>query len=83
MHIGHRIKEIFEAKPKTCTVSWLAEELHCDRRNIYRIFSKDNIDIKLLAKISEILDHDFFEDLHINNKCHHRTQYESIPDTDI
>lgn len=65
MHIGHRIKEIFDSKPKTCTVSWLAEELHCDRRNIYRIFAKGNIDILLLTKISNVLEHNFFEDLSI------------------
>lgn len=63
MKIGQKIKEVFEAMPKSCTVSWFAEQLHCDRRNIYRIFAKDNIDILLLAHISQILDHDFFADL--------------------
>ena len=49
--------------PKNCTINWFAAQLHCDRRNIYRIFAKDNIDIQLLGRISEILSHDFFADL--------------------
>ena len=63
MKIGQRIKAVFDEKPKHCTVNWFAAELNCDRRNIYRIFSKENIDIHLLARISMILDHDFFADL--------------------
>ena len=63
MKIGQRIKAVFDAMPKHCTVSWFAAELHCDRRNVYRIFEKENIDIHLLAQISSILGHDFFADL--------------------
>lgn len=63
MKIGQRIKAVFDEMPKQCTVSWFAAELHCDRRNVYRIFEKDNIDIHLLARISSILSHDFFADL--------------------
>lgn len=63
MTIGERIKEVFMTMPKTCTVEWLAKELHCDRRNIYRIFLKDNIDIELLGRISQVLNHNFFKDL--------------------
>lgn len=49
--------------PKRCNIAWLAAELHCDRRNIYRIFEKENIDIVLLARISNVLRHNFFADL--------------------
>ena len=63
MKIGKRIKEVFDSMPKQCTVSWFARELHCDRRNIYRIFERENIDIQLLGRISQILNHDFFKDL--------------------
>lgn len=63
MNIGERIKAVFDQMPKSCTISWFAAQLHCDRRNIYRIFNKDNIDIHQLARISEILGHDFFADL--------------------
>ena len=63
MHIGHRIREVFDTMPKHCNVTWFAAQLHCDRRNVYRIFERDNIDIQLLARISRILGHDFFADL--------------------
>ena len=63
MKIGRRIKEVFDSKPKAYTINWFAAQLHCDRRNIYRIFAKDNIDIILLGRISKILNHDFFIDL--------------------
>ena len=61
--IGKRIRIVFDQMPKTCTISWFAAQLNCDRRNVYRIFEKDNIDIHLLARISQILNHDFFRDL--------------------
>ena len=63
MKIGERIKEVFNSLPKNCTINWFASQLHCDRRNVYRIFTKDNIDIQLLRRICEVLRHDFFADL--------------------
>lgn len=63
MDIGKRIKEVFMQMPKDCTPDWFAKELNCDRRNVYRIFNKQNIDIALLRKISQVLGHDFFQDL--------------------
>ena len=63
MKIGRRIKLVFDEMPKSCTINWFAAQLHCDRRNIYRIFAKDNIDIQLLGRISVVLRHDFFADL--------------------
>lgn len=63
LHIGKRIKEVFDAGPKSHTVAWLAEQLCCDRRNVFRIFKRDNIDIVLLDRLGQILEHDFFADL--------------------
>lgn len=63
MNIGQSIRKVFDEMPKQCTVAWFAKELHCERRNVYRIFERENIDILLLARISRILDHDFFQDL--------------------
>lgn len=63
MKIGERIKEVFMTLPKDCDVNWFARQLHCDRRNVYRIFNKENIDIDMLCRISQILNHDFFKDL--------------------
>jgi hypothetical protein len=62
-HIGSRIKEVFDSQPKEHDVNWFADKLCCNRRNIYKIFKRQNIDILLLKRISEVLDHDFFEDM--------------------
>lgn len=63
MHIGERIREVLSQQPKTHTVVWFAKQLNCDRRNIYKIFLRNNIDIILLLRISRILNHNFFKEL--------------------
>lgn len=63
MTIGQRIRQIFDTKPRTYTVTRFARNLGCERRNVYRIFERDNIDILLLARIASILQHDFFADI--------------------
>ncbi|MCM1319639.1 MAG: hypothetical protein NC217_04590 [Muribaculaceae bacterium] len=66
VHMGEMVKDVFEhvrqmhAKK---TVVWLANQLHCDRRNIYEIFSRPTIDSQLLMNISLVLEHNFFEDI--------------------
>ena len=75
-HIGKMIREVFDSLPKGCTAAWLAAVLHCGRANVYNIFSRANIDIELLTKISIALNHDFFHDL--SEAYRH-----SSPDTDI
>lgn len=42
------------------TVVWLAEQLSCSRTNVYKIFDKYSVDTEMLARISTILDFDFF-----------------------
>lgn len=58
IHIGNKIKETLKEQGRT--VTWLAQQLCCDRSNIYKVFSKENIDIKQLDRISAILGVDFF-----------------------
>ncbi|MBE6300116.1 MAG: XRE family transcriptional regulator [Bacteroidales bacterium] len=60
VHIGLRIKE--ELKNQRRSVKWLADNLYCDRTNIYKIFQKDSIDTLLLYRISKILSYDFFKE---------------------
>lgn len=66
--IGCLIKEELEKQERS--ISWFARKLSCDRSNIYRLFQKDSIDTKLLARISILLNHDFFADLsaHVQEK---------------
>lgn len=58
IHIGKQIKLKMEEYQKT--VVWLAEQLSCSRTNVYKIFDKYSVDTEMLARISNILDFDFF-----------------------
>lgn len=63
MHIGAYIKNVFDGGPKSWTVTWFAQQLNCDRRNIYNIFNRQSIDTELLMRISKILQTNLFNDL--------------------
>ena len=58
LHIGKIIEE--ELRRQERTVTWLSRKIHCDRRNIYDIFSRTSIDTDLLFKLSIALNKDFF-----------------------
>ena len=45
------------------TVVAFARSIPTSRENVYRIFRKNNIDIKMLQRISIVLEHDFFKDI--------------------
>lgn len=64
IHIGHLIQEALKEQGRSAT--WLARQIHCSRTNIYKIFAKDNIDIKLLKTISLSLNINFFKILSEN-----------------
>ncbi len=59
--IGEKIRE--ELIKQQRTVSWFAKQINCSRTNVYKIFGKDNLDLKLLFRICQILNHDFFRDI--------------------
>ena len=61
MHIGQHIKEVMRRQGVTATK--LAQDICCSRTHVHRIFRKDNLDIALLRRISNALQHDFFHDL--------------------
>lgn len=67
MHIGNRIREVMLGKEKSAR--WLAEQIPCERTNIYKIFRRGSIDTKLLKRISVILEHDFFKELSAEIFC--------------
>ncbi|MDE7351340.1 MAG: XRE family transcriptional regulator [Muribaculaceae bacterium] len=56
--IGKIIEE--ELRRQERTVTWLSRKIHCDRSNVYDIFSRSSIDTDLLYKISVALNKDFF-----------------------
>ncbi len=58
IHIGKQIRQKMEEHQKT--VVWLAKRLSCSRANVYKIFEKYSVDTDMLARISTILNFDFF-----------------------
>jgi hypothetical protein len=61
MHIGKKIKTVVKSQGRS--VSWLAAQIPCDRSNIYNIYKRDTIDVKLLMRLSVILGYNFLDDL--------------------
>ncbi|MBP5517089.1 MAG: hypothetical protein J6X91_00275 [Bacteroidales bacterium] len=62
--IGNLIEK--EVRKQQWSIGKFAEAICCGRKNVYDIFKRSSIDILHLAKISEVLRHNFFEDL-VNN----------------
>lgn len=60
-HVGRKIRK--ELRRQERTVAWFARKICCSRANAYKIFEKDNLDIKLLFNISKILGYNFFSDI--------------------
>ncbi len=58
VHIGKLIEQ--ELRHQERSVTWLSRKLHCDRRNVYDIFTREYIDTGLLYRISLALGTDFF-----------------------
>lgn len=63
VHVGQLIEQILREQGRS--VTWFAARLYCSRPNVYKIFRRENIDICLLWRISDILGHDFFRDLSV------------------
>ena len=59
VEIGQKIKEVFDSRHMKLTD--FADELGTVRQNVYRIFRKRHLDTGLLMKISQVLDHNFFQ----------------------
>jgi hypothetical protein len=58
IHIGTLIQN--KMKEERRSASWLAKQINCECRNVYRIFEKQSIDSALLLQISLVLQTDFF-----------------------
>lgn len=61
MNIGKRIREVLDEQ--CCNACWLAEQIPCERSNVYNIFKRESIGVDLLFRISEVLRHDFFKEI--------------------
>lgn len=60
-HIGDMIRLELERQGRS--VHWLAQELHTDRSNMYRILKKPYMDTDILKRISVCLNYNFFDSL--------------------
>ncbi len=60
VHIGQIIK--MEMKRQGRSVNWLAEQIFCEKSNIYKLFHRESIDLYQLMRISEVLNHNFLKD---------------------
>lgn len=66
INMGRMVEDVFrkfESEHEGCTVTWFAEQLHCDRRNVYDIFKRFTLDTQLLTQICLVLDYNFFSDI--------------------
>lgn len=59
-HIGHRIEKVLREQGRS--VSWFAQQICCERTNVYSIFHRASIDTELLVRISKVLSYNFFEE---------------------
>ena len=61
MNIGKHVEEILRKQGRSA--SWLASQIPCERTNVYNIFKRKSLDVRLLMRISVVLEHDFFKEL--------------------
>ena len=61
LHIGHMVKSVFDESG--LSVAEFARKIHCERTNVYKIFNRQSIDVEILVKISEALEHNFLADV--------------------
>ena len=61
MNIGKHVEEILRKQGRSA--AWLASEIPCERTNVYNIFKRKSMDVRLLMRISVVLRYDFFKEL--------------------
>ncbi len=59
--MGQKIRMVMIEQGRSAR--WLAEQIPCERTNVYNIFGRSDINVRLLGRISQVLKHDFFQDL--------------------
>ncbi|MDR3048160.1 MAG: hypothetical protein LBU51_11250 [Bacteroidales bacterium] len=62
IHIGKLIQTF--VKENHINTAELARKLGKTRQNLYDLYKRDDIDVKLFLTISEVLNHDFLADLY-------------------
>ena len=75
VEIGQKIKEVFDKRQMKLTD--FADQLGTVRQNVYRIFKKRHLDTGLLLKISQVLNHNFFQ-YYVNSSAGETESAESV-----
>lgn len=52
-----------EVRKQQIPITKFADMIHCQRNNVYDIFKRNSIDVRQLARISEVLNHNFLNDI--------------------
>ena len=58
MHLGKRVQEIFQ--DSGLSVVEFSRRINTSRENVYSIFNRSTLDVEMLVRISEVLNHNFF-----------------------
>ncbi|MCL2329334.1 MAG: hypothetical protein FWC39_12585 [Bacteroidetes bacterium] len=66
IHIGKLIQAF--VKENNINSAQLARDICKTRQNIYDLYKRDDVEVKLLLAISEALHHNFFEDIYPSEK---------------
>jgi hypothetical protein len=61
VHIGKLIQTFI--KENHINVAQLARDIHKTRQNLYDVYKREDIEVKLLLAISDALKHNFMEDI--------------------
>ncbi len=61
IHVGRMIEQEMLRQEKS--THWLAHEINHERSSVYKIYHRESLDVKLLIRISRLLNHDFFKDM--------------------
>ena len=67
IHIGKLIQAF--VKENHINSAQLARNIGKTRQNIYDLYKRDDVEVKLLLAISEALNHNFFEDIYPQEKA--------------
>ena len=62
IHLGKLIQAF--VKENHINSAELARKIGKTRQNLYDLYKRDDIEVKLFLTISEVLNHDFIEDIH-------------------
>jgi len=79
IHIGKLIQTF--VKENNINSAELARKIGKTRQNIYDLYKRDDIEVKLFLTISEALNHNFFEDIYSTKNNQNARDIDVVFDT--